>query len=318
MNKTIFAVIVAGIFILMFSYSVSAGIGDWWKGITGRATTGEANATITLSGTNVVSVRIWNGTLTGISPIEDTIVRLQVNITVTDPDGAADINDSSVDLNVSRANEITKTNFTCQYNGESTATSRNYSCHWDMWFFDESGFWDMTAIANDYGTGTYIQNITTFFYGSTQAIKLGPNSLTWAGVSPGLKNQTSNNDPMVLNNTGNYMVANLTITGINLVGTNPTYWIDARNFTVDIATSGACSGSNCVECTVSLTGGVTMANNSETQIYNANVTRGNYTVNDGSTGQEQLYFCMPEVPSNIISQTYTTPDEWVLTIRSWG
>ncbi|MBS3076911.1 hypothetical protein J4233_01430 [Candidatus Pacearchaeota archaeon] len=310
-------VVIVGILILMSAYLVSAGIGDWFKGITGRATTGEANATITLSGTNSVSVIIWNYTITGISAVEDTTARILFNISVTDADGAADINDSSVDINVTRASEATKVNDSCAYNGGQTATTRNYSCAFDMWYFEEAGTWTITAIANDNGNMTYIQNTSTFYYGSTQAMKISPGSLTWAGVSPGQKNQTSNNDPMLFNNTGNYMVSNLTVIGIDLIGADTSYSIGVNNLTVDIATSGACSGSACVECVVDAVSGVTMQNNTELRIVNANVTRGNHSVNDGSTGQEQLYFCMPLVPSNILSQAYTTPDEWTFTIRSY-
>lgn len=318
MGKTIYAVALVGVLILMFSYLVSAGIGDWWAGITGRATSGEANATITLAGSNNVSIIIWNNTLTSISAVEDSVLRLQVNITVTDADGAADINDSSVDINVSSTGEPSKLNQSCMYNGQQTSTSRNYSCHFDMWFFDAAAFWTINATANDFGTGNYKYNASTFYYGSTQAIKLGPTSLTWAGLSPGQRNQTSTNDPLLINNTGNYMVQNLTVRGINLVGAaDPSYVIDVRNFTADIETSGSCSGSNCVECIVD-TSGVTMQNNTELRIVNANVTRGNYTIGDGNTGQDQIYFCMPLVPSNLVSQTYSTPDEWTFTIRAWG
>jgi len=318
-GKAAYAVL-ALIVLISTTYLVSAGIGNWWKGITGRATSGEANATITLSGTNQVSVRIWNYTLTGssVSPSEDDFKVLVVNITVEDQDGAADINDSSVALNVSRGSELLKVNNSCVFTGLQTATARNYTCSWNMWYFEESGVWTITARANDYGTQVYVQNTSTFYYASLTAMKMAPTSLTWPGVSPGQTNRTSNNDPLVLNNTGNYPSTNVTVIGINLVGvTVPSYSIDVRNFTVDTETGGgSCSGSACVECAVSpATSGAIMQNNTEIQIMAATLPRGNHSVNDGSTGQEQLYFCMYSVPSNLISQTYTTPDEWTFTIR---
>ncbi|MBU0906872.1 MAG: hypothetical protein KKE05_01805, partial [Nanoarchaeota archaeon] len=83
MSKGAYAVLVVGVLILMSSYLVSAGIGDWFRGITGRAsTTGEANATVTLSGSNAVVVLILNETLIGtvVDPSEAGARRIEVNV----------------------------------------------------------------------------------------------------------------------------------------------------------------------------------------------------------------------------------------------
>lgn len=318
MKKGIYFGIVIGVMVLIFTYSVSASFSDWVKGITGRVTSGGSNATITLSGSNPVSVRVWNFTVVGVQPTESTTTRVLVNITVSDPDGAADINDSSVAINVTRLAEVVKTNYSCSYLGLQTTTSRNYTCTFYMWYFDEAGTWNITAVANDFGTHTYVSNITTFQYGLVDGAALGPVSLTWPGVSQGQGNQTSNNDPIVVNNTANNVYSNVTITGINLVGADPSYIIDARNITVDNETGGSgCSGAGCNECAVYPTGasGTRLINATERQIVNSTLGRGNYSVNNFGTGQEQLYFCMPEVPSNIISQTYATPQSWTFTFR---
>ncbi len=320
MSKRNYTVILVIVLIFMSAYVVSAGIGDWWKGITGRATSQQANASIILTGSNPVSVTIHNYTLVGaaVTPVEDSYINVSVIVTVEDLDGVADINDSSVSLNVSRAGETEKINQTCAYAGAETSTARNFTCAFVMWYFDAAGIWTLSGRASDYGTLTYVENVTTFNYLSLAAMQMSPHSLTWPGVSPGQTNITSNNDPLLLNNTGNYPSDNVTVTGINLVGeTTPSYYIDAQNFTVDIATGGAgCSGAACVECGVSAaTGGVIMQNNTEREIFLANLTRGNHSINNGQTGQEQLWFCMYLIPSNIISQTYTTPNEWTFTIR---
>ncbi|MFH1803116.1 MAG: hypothetical protein ABH864_06755 [archaeon] len=82
---------------------------------------------------------------------------------------------------------------------------------------------------------------------------------------------------------------------------------------------GACSAGTCVECAVSsTTGGVTMVNGTELEIYGAILNRGNHTANNGVTGQEQLYFCIPSVPAGLISQSYSTSvtgsDAWKVQI----
>lgn len=308
------------VFVLMLTF-VSASFGDWVKGITGRASFGETNATVTITGSNNVTVIIWNYTLTGsvVNPTEDGVKFLVFNLTVSDADGAADINTSSISMNVTKTSGLTKANSSCTEVGTATATSKNYTCGFQMWYFEEAGQWTITASANDYGTQNYKQNTSTFQWGSLTAMVISPVSLTWPGLSPGQTNQTASNDPTLINNTGNYNVTNLTITGINLVGADPSYYIGAGNITVDVATGGSCSGGACVECGVSAaTGGVTMANATALEIYGAGLARGNHSVGDGTTGQEQLYYCMVNVPSNILSQTYSTAggNEWTITISA--
>jgi hypothetical protein len=310
------------VMLVLFScFFVTASFDEWFKGITGRATSQKTNATVSLAGTSSVTILIWNSTLTGatVTPTEDNVKEITFTVTVSDADGAADINDSSVGINVTKTGETTKVNSTCPFTaGTGTTTSRNYTCSFSMWYFDAAGAWTITAKANDYGNGTYIQNTSTFSWGSLAAMVMSPSALTWPGISPGQTNQTSNNDPTLLNNTGNFPGENVTITGINLVGlTDAAQFIGVGNITVDIATGGTCSGGACVECGVSMaTGGTIMQNATQKEIYKANLTRGNHSVNDGSTGQEQLYYCMYVVPSNILSQSYSTQNagEWTVTL----
>lgn len=320
MNRVTYVLLALGFLVLMSSYLVSAGIGDWWAGITGRATSGQSNATVTLSGDNHIIITILNGTLidTTVDPSEGGTRRIEVKVNVYDADGAADINDSSIDINVSRDGELTKVNDTCQpITGESDTNQKNFSCYFDMWYFEEPGFWTITATGNDYGDKGYEKNETTFSYDTLQAIALSPSTLTWPGISPQQENVTSDNDPMKINNTGNYNIDNLTITGQTLIGVDtPSYNLDARNFTVDVETGGGgCSGVTCVECGVdAAASGAYLVNGTKIDIVGTVNNRGN--LSDGSNGQEDLYYCIPYVPQNIISQQYSTTEseEWVIAI----
>ena len=47
----------------------------------------------------------------------------------------------------------------------------------------------------------------------------------------------------------------------------------------------------------------------------ANLSKGNYLVNDGNTGQEIYYFCIKIVGSDLTSQQYSTANEGVWTIK---
>ena len=59
-----------------------------------------------------------------------------------------------------------------------------------------------------------------------------------------------------------------------------------------------------------------MINASATQISIANLTRGNYSINDGKTGQEELYFYLEAVNPGISAQAYssTAGGDWTITI----
>jgi hypothetical protein len=299
--------------LIAFSYFVSAGFDDWFKGITGKATSGTETVNISVLGITPVSVKVYNHTLVGtaVDPTEDGNIGLTFKVELVDTDGVDDINDNSVGANFSKTGEALRQNISCtMISGQSTSISQNFTCNITMWYFDAPGAWIINAWGNDTGNGTIIYNTTqTFSYDTLQAIVLSPAALTWASISPGQTNRTSSNDPTLINNTGNYNVTNITVSGVNLMGevTN-TYFIDAGNFTADIQTSAAD-----VECNVNVTSGARLLNQTAEQVIGATLSRGNHSVNTGATGQEQLYYCIPLVPS-VTTQSYSTPQAWTIAI----
>jgi hypothetical protein len=285
---------------LLMSF-VSAGIGDWIKGITGRATQGTTNITVTVAGAAMVSIIIYNETITGTAndPAENSIKPITFVVGLTDANGVADINNSGVSANFSYVGEAVRQNNSCSaISGQSTTTSQNFSCTIGMYYFDTPGVWTITARGNDLGNTTYNQTTKTFTYDSLTAMVISPGALTWSAVTPGQENATSGNDPTLINNTGNYNITNVTVTALDLLGeTNTAFQINAGNMSVSVDNGG----SPPAECS-----GMIMANNTEKQITSAQLLRGNHSVGDGSTGQEQLYYCFKTIPSNIPSQTYST------------
>ena len=145
---------------------------------------------------------------------------------------------------------------------------------------------------------TYVCNKgTSFTYNQLQALTIAPNSLTWATLSVGATNQTSNNDPTIINNTGNYNFTNITVKGLNLHGeVTPSSYMDVANFTV-----GNSTGSS-IECGFNST---RLVNGTNLNVKLSILTKGNNSVNDRQTGQEELYYCIMTVPQ-IASQTYST------------
>jgi hypothetical protein len=142
-----------------------------------------------------------------------------------------------------------------------------------------------------------------------QSVSIGPSSISFSSTTIGAKNQTSINDPLYINNTGNFNFTIISINSTNLPGAiNATEFIPSANFSVGVTSTGA----TYEECGDSIT--TTEVNDTvlAAQVYKildiANLTRGNYSLatNKNITGQEGLFFCIRGIPSDISSQTYST------------
>ena len=318
-KRGIYIVIILVFSILIVSSIVSAGIIDWLKKtITGKAsTTQQTNVSIAVAGLNPVYITVWNDTLAGtvVDPTEEGATTLIFNVTVSDDDGASDINDSSVQAEFTN-DTTTRGNLTCTENtGESTSTSQNYTCTIEMLYFDGPVEWMINVTANDLGNVTYYSNYSQHFgYNQLQAIVITPQALTWPSVSPGDTNQTSNNDPTIINNTGNYnATGNLQVQAYNLHGTN-TEFIPVENFSVGLDTGDTCTGDLCIECNATTT---FLVNGTATTITGGVLERGNLTLGE-SHSNETFYYCEHIIPSTISSQTYSTQNAgsapWVIQI----
>lgn len=288
--------------ILLLSLA-SAGWMDWLREtITGRASFQETNVTITLVGVNMVSIIVQNATMvdTDVDPTEEGTVNITFNVTVIDADGAGDINASSVIAEFLRADEGTRQNNTgCTENtGQSTSTSKNFTCTVTLWYFDAPGAWGVNVTANDLGNTTYNSTnyLYNFSYDQLQAIKINPDGVYWTSISIGAENQTANNNT-VINNTGNYnATGNVELNATNLYsGAN---FLDVGNISIGIDTGSECNGT-------------TMVNAENTGISGVILERGNLTL---GVSNETIYYCLQQVPS-IPTGTYDTTTEGAWTIR---
>ena len=284
---------VFGFLLIVFSISiVSAGFSDWFTSITGNSANQPTNVSAAILGTTQAQI-IFVSPISATTPIEATTVNVTFNVHMKDTDGVADLNDTSVMANLSRTGETRRVSGICALANDIDTTTANYSCSVYMWYWDGNGDWNVTVLGNDLGNLSWASNISTIFtYNLLRAMVIAPPALTWASLSVGATNQTSNNDPTIVNNTGNYN-SSINVTAINLIGeTTPSYVLPANNFTISRTTGGAeCIGSAMVNATARTVIG-TVAN------------RGNLSVGSGS-GQENLYYCIPFVPI-IPTQTYST------------
>jgi DNA-directed RNA polymerase specialized sigma24 family protein len=250
-------------------------------------------------------------------PTENTFTNVVINFTVYDSNGASDLNDSTAMINFTKTNEDLRQNLSC-INYQSSGNYANFTCNVPMWWWDGSGSWDITAYIEDNSQNSIINDSSYFYVGLRTAFIVGPSILEWSGISPGGINKTSNNDALLLNNTGNDVIdiGNIEINSTNLLGeTNPSYGLWSGNFSVDWQTGGeSCIGAACLECAGTQ---MNLSSGNYVNIGVANLTKGNYTINDGYTGQEELYFCLRVIGSELadINQAYSTSNQGAWTIR---
>lgn len=267
--------------------------------LTGHATSQDTNVSVTITGVNQVNITVDNSTLTGgVTPIEGTSTTSEVFVTVCDPDGAGDIDDSSVTMDFVKAGETTRSNSSCDLVGDLDTYCANFTCEITTWYFDGSGAWTINVSANDLGNTTAVYNESfTFTMNQLKAMVIQPDQINWTGISPGSTDQKADNDPTVVNNTGNFD-GTLNVTGLDLYGLTVTSEVfGVNNFTSGIADD--CTGS-----------GVYLANASQVLITSSDSNPGNLSAGGGA-GQEELYYCIPNVPL-LSSQQYTTDQ-----IGSW-
>ena len=304
--------VVCLVFVLMlFVSSVSGGWFDFFKrGITGKATEGNVGLNITISSNrpNITFV----GMLPAQSITENGAASVIFNVTVNDSDGFGNI--QTVTARFNRTGEGIRQNSSCVQLNTFATTNANYSCTVQLWYFDLSGDWGINITAND-TSGLVTANLTTnFTLGQTSGFVLGPSNLTFPSIAPAAANQTATNDPLLLNNTGNkpITVGNIQVNATSLIGESDTSkGIYAGNFTIGTTTGS--SG----ECDIS--GGVNNATRMSRGLFTglnlSNMSQGNHSANDGVTGQEQLYLCILLAGSELSSQSYSTLNQGVWTVK---
>lgn len=286
----------------------TVGVSGAWNKITGWVSS--INTTVVVNINNPPQISV-SATTTTLSITEDGQATANFTFIVTDLDGIAQIDNATVFLRVNLTNETDRANNTCAGNGTIGATTYSFKCQVVIWYWDGAGNWTINASARD-TIGAYGENITqTFELYSTTAMTMYPTNLTWTPLNLGATNQTSNSDPIVINNTGNKDIAtgSISVTGYNLQGImTKTDFINAQNFTVSPKNgTPGCTGNNCFECN-----GTMMLNATSTPIIAANLSAGNHSrsnlFNETGAPEEALFFCLRTVPSltDISRQTYAT------------
>ena len=253
-----------------------------------------SDLTINVTSSNQEPTIDWVESIDPTNPTDDSTTSITFNFTVPDENGCEDINVSSVNASFIRAGEPTRINESC-VNYSQSGNDINFTCTIDMWYFDQNGAWTINVSIQD-NEGEYAENSsTTFTYNVLPGMKMSPTSLNWPEVNLTDTDTGSNEDPIIINNTGNSETLNINITSYNLRGEEiTTQYIFANNFTVSNESQGC--------------GGTTMSNASSINVTSAILHRGNHSLNynNATSGQEQIYFCLKGVPQDISSQSYSS------------
>jgi len=304
----------------------SAGfLNNIWGKITGEVTSA-TNVSITVSGTQTVVINVLNGTMIGtdVDPTISGVTTIQFFVNVSDPDGNADINTSSVNASFifhdTGFGQTTRTNssYGCISKGSIDSKSLNFSCRVSMYFFDAPGTYTIEVYARDGGSNTNQKNITQLFsYDTLQAVAIQPNSISFPSAAPGAFNVTSSNDPTLLNNTGNANFTAIDINSTDLFGfVVSSESIPAINFSVGNSSLGA-TAEECGDAKTRTLYNDTILTAQQFKLLDGNFTftRGNHSLNDNHTGQEQFFWCIRQIPEGISSQVYNTSAGNAWTIR---
>jgi hypothetical protein len=301
MKKEILILIIASLIVLPLA---SAGIFDW---ITGKAAqTQGVNITVGNTGpqiTNVSAIANVNLNKYGLNDGKKTVSFSFIAYDHDSYTGYVDLDDATAYANFTKVSEGLR-EASCSAVGNIDTNSRNYTCSIDMYYFDATGSWAVTAYIRDKSAVAAINDTTTFTVNSLDAMDLSPAALTFPTLIPGATNQEATNDPTVLNNSGNQNFTIIEINATILTGeSDNSIKIGADLFKVN-STHGvadACSAD-------------AMSNSTYVTITGASLIRGNLTAGNG---KEQLYYCLTSAPAILTKQSYSTAAEgaWSVNVR---
>jgi hypothetical protein len=272
----------------------SKGIGGW----SGQAMVDAAYLSVSYNAPNQPPQITYIEPILDQTPIENSVKTITFNVRVSDPDGVIDIDDSSVIAEFSKIGETKRTGI-CPWQNDIDSNTANYSCSVGMQYYDGAGTWNIKINATDFANNLIENTSRNFVYQELKAIIISPLSLTWPQITPGAINQLPGTST-IITNTGNHE-GGIIIQAKNLYGgTRTTEYIPANAFT-----SGAISGAD-EECNAPATA---------TQLEDSNpVPIINSMLNKGPAAQEEIFYCIPQVPQ-VSSQTYSTQTgSWTITV----
>jgi len=235
----------------------------------------------------------WVNNSVSENPIEGSIKTIYINFNVTDQDGATDLNDTSAKIYLNKTGEPSRFNTSCTP-ANNPGNTETYTCAIDMQFYDLSGEWTINASIKD-NSDSYAENTTeTFTYGTLTAMVLGKSSLNFTNADLGEQNKASDQNPQIIDNTGNQNITQVNVTAFDLI--NSLEIFNATYFTMN-ATDGSGFGYQ-------------LQNNTPVTISNAFIARDI----GGSDTNGSLYLYVDVPPSGLTAGQYNSYTNWLIDV----
>jgi len=303
MKKEIYLFMFIMILVLLVGF-VSAGfLGDLYNQITGKATSGTASLNVTIG--NTVPSIIFVEPIAAITPNESGVNYTVFNFTALDPDGVANLDDLSAEVRVQLSGATTRINTSCILGEDINGTAANYTCTFGMYYFDNSSSsWIVNVTVNDTNNAVAIDDSSTVQFSLLTSMVTG-GALAWASLQLAATDTGADNNPIIVNNTGNDIDLSINITAFDLEGiSTPGEFIFAGNISVENITAG-CTGAFTIPMINASDSGQT---NNRTNITSAILQSGNNSLSDSNatSGQEELFFCITAVNPDLSSQDYSS------------
>ena len=303
------AIIIVLICMILVILAINFNVMDILK----KTITGQASTTQTVSLN--ISVSSGNPFVYFITPVSAVTLTdapnptyLTINFSANDSDGAANLNNVTAAVNLTKATEALRMNSSCAVK-DFSGNYANYSCNVTLWWFDGDGDWTIYANISDLNSNIAVNNTKTVTLNTLTGFVMSPSALTFGSLTPGTYNQTPTNY-LLLNNTGNVDISsgNVQINATDLRGeTTSSQALYAGNFSASPYTGGN------IECNITASA-TQMVNKTFTGVANTILAAGNYTINDG-TAQERVYLCLREIGGELSQQYYSTQNLGSWTVK---
>src|SRR3989344_1941899 len=170
-KRNYYSLVVFVVFVFLLGLSfVSAGIGDWFNSITGRATSGTFTLNITV-GNTAPNITMVDRNALSLTPLEGTSAAFVFNFTALDTDGFTNLNFTSAQGRAYLSGEPTTINTTCLNIANYSTNYANFTCTVQLWYFYKGSVnWTINATISDLNGATGENSTVNFTYGSGTAL----------------------------------------------------------------------------------------------------------------------------------------------------
>ncbi len=291
MNKKI-ATTSGLITILLFTIILSFSI----MSTVGQPTNVTFQVNLTLSGNSNPTIT-WVQSGISANPVESGTRTVYVAFNASDNNGHADIDYSTAQIILSKVGELERASSICDnFNNDSLV--KQFNCTITLQYYDSDGNWQINASVLDTASAYDDDTAQTFSYGVLYAARGNNDGITFGSVTLGAT-EAADNDPLLLDNTGNQNFTEINLTAYNLEGqgAQPDQYIDASNLFVN-ATADA--------------KGQALSNNTPITIPAATLPRDI----GGSDNNVSLYIYVDIPAAGLSNQDYVSGSPWTIQVFS--